>query len=101
MSVVVQLAAAKLRWQKPYFAAVYGPIVPILLNTAALCLAAVGVAINGWFTRSLGSSEFAGWLLLALGVGADLIALGMPSCAANLWRARQRASALWDGPSGS
>jgi hypothetical protein len=35
-----------------------------------------------------------GWLFLALGVAADLIALGMPSCAANLWQARQRAASL-------
>lgn len=69
-------------------------ILSILLNTAALCLSAVGVAINGWFARSLGSSEFAGWLFLALGVAADLIALAMPSCAANLWQARQRRTAL-------
>ncbi|OSI65547.1 hypothetical protein BSZ21_20635 [Bradyrhizobium canariense] len=50
-------------------------IFPILLNTAALRLARVGVAINGWFAQAMGSSQFAGWLFLALGVGADLTAL--------------------------
>ncbi|MGK7062673.1 hypothetical protein AB4853_40050 [Bradyrhizobium sp. 1050_B9_N1_2] len=60
----------------------------------AVSLAVVGVAINGWFARSLGSSDFAGWLFLALGVAADLVALGMPSCAANLWHLGQRGTAL-------
>jgi len=34
--------------------------------------AAVGVAINGWYARSLGASDVAGWLFLALGVAAEL-----------------------------
>lgn len=55
-------------------------ILPILLNTAALCLSAVGVAINGWFARPLGSSEFAGWLFLALGVAADLARYAVVCC---------------------
>lgn len=50
--------------------------------------------MNGWFARSLGSSDAAGWLFLAVGVGADLVALAIPSCAAQLWQARQRATAL-------
>ncbi|MGY4629078.1 hypothetical protein [Bradyrhizobium sp. USDA 4486] len=66
---------------------------PILLNAAAFALAGVGVAINGWFARSLGSSDFAGWLFLTLGAAADLIALGMPSCAANLWQMGRRGTA--------
>jgi hypothetical protein len=36
----------------------------------------------------------AGWLFLAIGVAADLVALVMPSCAAALWRHRQRATSL-------
>jgi hypothetical protein len=62
--------------------------------TAALALAAVGIAINGWFARSLGSSDVAGWLFLAVGVAADLVALVLPSMAAGLWQAGQRATAL-------
>jgi hypothetical protein len=69
-------------------------ISPILLQTAALVLAGVGVAMNGWFARSLGSSDAAGWLFLATGVGADLVALVVPSCAARLWHARHRAASL-------
>ena len=71
-----------------------GHVAPVLLSIAALALAAVGITINGWFARSLGSSDLAGWLFLAVGVAADLVALVMPSCAANLWRTGQRATAL-------
>jgi hypothetical protein len=67
---------------------------PVLLSTAALALAGVGIAMNGWFARSLGSSDIAGWLFLAVGVASDLVALVMPSCAAGLWQAGQRATAL-------
>jgi len=66
----------------------------ILLRAAAVTLAAVGIAMNGWFARSLGSSDAAGWLFLAIGVAADLVALVAPSCAARLWQARHRATSL-------
>jgi hypothetical protein len=69
-------------------------VAPVLLSTAAFALAAVGITINGWFARSLGSSDVAGWLFLAVGVAADLVALVMPSCAAGLWQVGQRATAL-------
>ena len=69
-------------------------LAPALLSIAALALAAVGITINGWFARSLGSSDVAGWLFLAVGVAADLVALVMPSCAAGLWQSGQRATAL-------
>jgi hypothetical protein len=66
----------------------------LLLRTAALALAAVGMAMNGWFAQSLGSSSIAGWLFLAIGLAADLVALVMPTCAARLWHERQRSTAL-------
>jgi len=69
-------------------------IAAILLRAAALALAGVGIAMNGWFGRSLGSSDAAGWLFLAIGVAADLVALVVPSCAARLWQARHRATSL-------
>jgi hypothetical protein len=70
------------------------PLASIFLVVAAFALAGVGITTNGWFARSLGSSDTAGWLFLAIGVAADLVALVMPSCAASLWRSRQRATAL-------
>jgi hypothetical protein len=67
---------------------------PLLLTIAALALAIVGMTMNGWFARSLGSTDTAGWLFLVIGVAADLVALVMPSCAAGLWQAGQRTTAL-------
>jgi hypothetical protein len=70
------------------------PLASILLVLAAIALAGVGITTNGWFARSLGSSDIAGWLFFAIGVAADLVALVMPSCAAALWQARHRAISL-------
>src|SRR3984957_4511689 len=72
----------------------YRPIASILLVAAAFALAGAGITTNGWFARSLGSSDIAGWLFLAIGVAADLAALVLPSCAAGLWHTRQRATSL-------
>jgi hypothetical protein len=66
----------------------------VLLTTAALALSSVGIAVNGWFARSLGSSDLAGWLFLSVGVAADLAALVLPYTAASLWHTGQRATAL-------
>ncbi|WP_206736849.1 hypothetical protein [Bradyrhizobium guangzhouense] len=66
----------------------------ILLVSAGLALGAVGIAINGWFARSLGATELAGWLFLAIGVAADLVALAMPSCASAQWHGRRWATAM-------
>src|SRR6516225_10209676 len=56
-------------------------ISPILLRAAALALAGVGIAMNGW-------------LFFATGVASDLVALVVPSCSAKLWQARHRATSL-------
>jgi hypothetical protein len=69
-------------------------VASILLAAAAFALAAVGITTNGWFARSLGSSDIAGWLFLAIGVAADLAALVLPSCTAGLWHTRQHATSL-------
>jgi hypothetical protein len=69
-------------------------LAPVLLAAAALALAGVGITINGWFARSLGANDVAGWLFLAVGAAADVIALVMPCCAAGLWLAGQRATSV-------
>ena len=70
------------------------PVVTILLSVAAIALAGAGILMNGWFARSLGSSDAASWLFLAVGMAADMVALAMPSCAAALWRSGHPATAF-------
>lgn len=65
----------------------------VILTVTVFGLAGVGLTMNGWFAKSLGSSDVAGWLFLAIGVAADLVALATPACAASLWLKRQRGSA--------
>jgi hypothetical protein len=72
----------------------YRPVASIFLVVAAFALAGVGITTNGWFARSLGSSDTAGWLFLTIGVATDLVALVMPPCAAGLWHNGQRATSL-------
>jgi hypothetical protein len=69
-------------------------IASLALAAAAFTLAAVGLTTNGWFARSLGSSDLAGWLFLAIGVAADLAALVTPICAARLWHIGRRAASV-------
>jgi hypothetical protein len=66
----------------------------IMLSISAFGLGAVGITMNGWFARSLGSTDIAGYLFLAVGVAADCVALAVPSVAALAWQKRQRATAL-------
>lgn len=69
-------------------------IAPALLTITSAGLAVVGITMNGWFAHTLGSTPVAGWCFLAIGVAADLAALALPSCAAGLWQARRRGTAV-------
>ena len=88
--------AALIKQEAPLYHIRGNSIAPsrVTLVTAALALAIVGVTMNGTFARSLGSSDLAGWLFLAVGVASDAVALAIPSCAASLWASRQRGIAL-------
>jgi hypothetical protein len=70
------------------------PLASTLLTIAAVGLTAVGVAMNGSFAHGLGSNAVSGFLFLTIGVAADLCALAVPSCAASMWQARRRGTAL-------
>lgn len=64
-----------------------------LLTAAAFVLGGAGITISGSFGQSLGSSDVAGYLYLAVGVAADLIVFAVPSTSVQLWRARRRTAA--------
>lgn len=70
------------------------PISSYCLTGAALALASVGLVMNGWFARTLGSTDLAGWTFLAIGTANDVVALTVPAATAKLWLARQRATAV-------
>jgi hypothetical protein len=70
------------------------PVVSVFLAIAAFCLAGVGITMNGWFAYSLGSGDLARLLFMAVGVGADCVALLMPASASLLWNGRRRLTAV-------
>jgi hypothetical protein len=58
----------------------------VALIASGLALGAVGLAINAEFARSLGATEWAGWLFLAVGVASDVAAFVLPTLCVGLWR---------------
>jgi hypothetical protein len=68
-------------------------ITSYFLAAAALALAGVGLVMNGWFAKTLGSTDLAGWTFLASGTANDVVALTVPAAAARLWLGRQRVTA--------
>jgi hypothetical protein len=72
-------------------------ILALVLGLAAIALAVVGLAVNTRFAASLGQSAEAALLLAAIGLTIDLLAIVLPSAAAQLWRDRNimAASTAW------
>ncbi len=77
----------------PFQATERRPAASYLLVIAALGLALVGIVMNGNYAASLGATPTAGYLFLAIGVAADLVALTLPTIAGRLWQNRERATA--------
>ena len=72
-------------------------ILALVLGLAAIALAVVGLAVNTRFAASLGQTAEAAVLLAAIGLTIDLLAIVLPSAAAQLWRDRNimAASTAW------
>ena len=64
-----------------------------LLAATALAMAAVGLVMNARFAASFGQSAEAAALLAMIGLAIDVLAVALPSVAAQLWHGRNRASA--------
>jgi hypothetical protein len=69
-------------------------IIRFALGGVALVMFGTGLAINARFARSLGSTEVAGWLFLAVGVASDSAAFILPRQAEWLWRERRMLASL-------
>jgi hypothetical protein len=72
-------------------------ILALVLGLSALGLTVVGLTINTRFAASFGQTAEAAFLLAAIGLVIDLLAIALPSAAAQLWRDRNivSASAAW------
>src|SRR5262245_24634331 len=63
-------------------------ILAIVLSAAALGLTVVGLTVNTHFAASFGQTAQAAALLAAIGLVIDILAIVLPSAAAQLWRDR-------------
>jgi hypothetical protein len=64
-----------------------------VLIVTALAMAAVGLVMNARFAASFGQSAEAAALLAMIGLAIDVLAVALPSVAAQLWHGRNRAAA--------
>lgn len=69
----------------------------LVLGLVAIGLAVVGLTVNTRFAASFGQTAEAAMLLAAIGLTIDLLAIALPSAAAQFWRDRNlmAASAAW------
>jgi len=69
----------------------------LVLGFVAIGLAVVGLTVNTRFAASFGQTAEAAMLLAAIGLTIDLLAIALPSAAAQLWRDHHftSASAAW------
>jgi hypothetical protein len=75
-------------------------VLATVVGAAAIGLAAVGLTVNTRFAASFGQTAEAATLLAAIGLVVDILAIVLPSSAAQLWRDRHRlagvaAWAIW------
>jgi hypothetical protein len=72
-------------------------LLALVLGLAAIGLAVVGLTVNTRFAASFGQTAEAAALLAAIGLTIDLLAIVLPSAAAQLWRDRNMMSgaAAW------
>lgn len=72
-------------------------LLAVVLGLAAIGLAVVGLTVNTRFAASFGQTAEAAMLLAAIGLTIDLLAIVLPSAAAQLWRDHNvvSASAAW------
>jgi hypothetical protein len=69
-------------------------VLAVVLGAAAIGLAVVGLTVNTRFAASFGQTVEAAALLAAIGLVIDLLAIVLPSSAAQLWRDRHRMAGL-------
>jgi hypothetical protein len=72
-------------------------ILALVLGFVAVGLAVVGLTVNTRFAASFGQTAEAAMLLAAIGLTIDLLAIALPSAAAQFWRDHNlmAASAAW------
>jgi hypothetical protein len=72
-------------------------VLALVLGLTAVGLAVVGLTVNTRFAASFGQTAEAAVLLAAIGLTIDLLAIALPSAAAQFWRDRNTmtAAAAW------